>query len=155
MKRLITLLFVIVLVPLWAADPPGFAHWSGTALKDYAKTLAPKMNPQKVATEVIGKYGNHSIMVAYREGSGEAELHETQADVFIVQSGQATLVVGGTVVGGKTISPGEIRGTSISGGEKKKLAAGDMVHIPAQVPHQVLLDSGQQFTYAVVKVDSK
>ena len=90
---------------------------------------------------------------AHREGPGEAELHETQADIFIVQSGEATLKVGGTVVSPKTTAPNEIRGPSISGGEEKKLGAGDVVHIPAKIPHQLLLDAGKQFTYAVVKVD--
>ena len=51
--------------------------------------------------------------MAHREGSGEAELHETQADVFVVQSGEATLVIGGTVVDPKTTVPNEIRGPSI------------------------------------------
>jgi mannose-6-phosphate isomerase-like protein (cupin superfamily) len=155
MKRLFILLFAAALIPLWAADPPGFSHWTGKALKDYGKTLAPKMNAQKVATENLANYGNHTFMVAYREGSGEAELHENQADFFIVQSGQAILMVGGTVVGGRTTAPGEIRGASISGGEKKQLSVGDIVHIPVRVPHQVLLEGNGQFTYAVIKVDSK
>jgi mannose-6-phosphate isomerase-like protein (cupin superfamily) len=155
MKRLFVFFFAVALLPLWAADPPGFSHWTGKALKEYGKTLASKMNAQKVATENLANYGNHSVMVAYREGSGEAELHENQSDVFIVQSGQAILMVGGTVVGGRTTAPGEIRGASIAGGEKKQLAAGDIVHIPARVPHQVLLEGGGQFTYVVVKVDSK
>ena len=85
--------------PLLAADPAGFAYWSGAELKAYGKKLAPKMNPLKVATEQLGKLGNHSTMLAYREADGEAELHERQADIFIVQAGAATLVVGGKVVG--------------------------------------------------------
>jgi mannose-6-phosphate isomerase-like protein (cupin superfamily) len=155
MKRFLAMIVILVLAPLWAADPPGYNFWSGAQLKDYGKILGPKLNAQKVATESLANYGNHSLMAIYREGSGEAEVHETQADFFIVQSGQAVLVVGGTVVGGRTTGPGEIRGASISGGEKKDLAPGDIVHIPPKIPHQVLLGEGQRFTYLVVKVDSK
>lgn len=154
MKRFGIGLFLFFLAPLWAADPPGFVHWSVSQLKGYEKSLAPKINIQKVASEQLGKFGNHSFMVAHREGNGEAELHEMQADVFFVQSGEATLVVGGTVPNSRTTAPGEIRGPSISGGEKKKLGAGDVVHIPAKVPHQLMVESGKQFTYLVIKIDS-
>ena len=63
--------------------------------------------------------------------------------------------VGGTVVGGHTSAPDEIRGTSITGGEKKILGAGDAVHIPAKVPHQMLVANGKKVTYFVVKVEEK
>ena len=109
----------------------------------------------QLAIQQLGKYGTHAVSIAHREASGEAELHETQADLFIVQSGAATLKVGGAMVDGKTTAPGEMRGPSISGGEEKKLGPGDVVHIPAKVPHQVLVAGGQQFTYALVKIDDK
>src|SRR5690242_4534682 len=107
-----------------AGAPAGFEIWTGAQLKGFTKSLAPKMNAQKVATQQLGKWGNHLLMVAHREGPGEAELHETQIDVFIVQTGEATLRVGGTVVNPRNTAPGEIRGASINGGEDKKIAAG-------------------------------
>jgi mannose-6-phosphate isomerase-like protein (cupin superfamily) len=135
-----------------AGDPPGFYMWKSAELKGFAKTLAPKMSDKKVATETIASHGNYSFMVAHREGSGEAEYHATQADIFMVQSGEATLVVGGELVDGKTTAPNEMRAPAIKGGSEKKLAAGDVVTIPAKVAHQVKLDAGKQFTYFVVKV---
>jgi mannose-6-phosphate isomerase-like protein (cupin superfamily) len=135
-----------------AGDPPGFYLWKSAELKGFAKTLAPKMSDKKVATETIASHGNYSFMVAHREGSGEAEYHATQADIFVVQNGEATLVVGGELVDGKTTAPNEMRAPSIKGGSEKKLAAGDVVTIPAKVAHQVKLDTGKQFTYFVVKV---
>ena len=48
----------------------------------------------------------------------------------------------------------EILGASIKDGVRKRLGAGDMVHIPARTPHQLLVAPGKQFTYAVVKIDS-
>jgi mannose-6-phosphate isomerase-like protein (cupin superfamily) len=146
-------LFVFVACASPAGTPAGFEIWTGAQLKNFSKSLAPKMNPQKVATQQLGKWGNHLFMVAHREGPGEAELHENQVDIFFVQSGEATLRLGGTVVNPRNTAAGEIRGPSINGGEDKKLGAGDVVHIPAKIPHQLLLDNGKQFTYAVVKVD--
>jgi mannose-6-phosphate isomerase-like protein (cupin superfamily) len=135
-----------------AGDPPGFYLWKSAEFKGFSKTLAPKMSDKKVASQTIASYGNYSFMVAHREGTGEAEYHATQADVFVVEAGEATLVVGGELVDGKTTAPNEMRAASIKGGTEKKLAAGDVATIPAKVAHQLKLDAGKQFTYFVVKV---
>jgi mannose-6-phosphate isomerase-like protein (cupin superfamily) len=155
MKKAMLAVFALAAVPLLArADVPGFVIWSGAELKGYGKKLAPKMNEKKVASERLALFGNHLAMIAHREADGEAELHETQADIFVVQVGAATLVVGGEMVDGKTTGPGEVRGPSIKGGERKPLGPGDVVHIPAKIPHQLLVPAGKEFTYFVIKVDT-
>ena len=149
------ILFLFVLgAAVFAADPAGFNLWTAAELKGYEKSLAPKMSAGKVAAEPLVKYGNHLTMIAHREGDGEAEFHAKQADFLVVQSGEATLVVGGEVVNGKTTAPDEIRGPSIKNGSKKPLHVGDVVHIPAKTPHQLLVKTGTQFTYFVIKVDT-
>jgi mannose-6-phosphate isomerase-like protein (cupin superfamily) len=141
---------------LAAGAPAGFAHWSKATLQDYQEKLAAKLDPKtKSASERLDTFDNHFFMIAHREGDGEAELHEGQADVFVVESGAATLVVGGEIVGARTSSPGEVRGTSIQGGERVKLGVGDVVHIAARTPHQLLIEPGGKFTYFVMKVDVK
>jgi mannose-6-phosphate isomerase-like protein (cupin superfamily) len=139
-------------VALPAGGPAGFELWKSAELKGFESKLSPKMNAQKVATQPLGTFGNHNFLMAHRESDGEAELHETQNDVMVVESGEATLVVGGTVVDPKTTQPHEIRGPSIRGGEKKALGPGDVVHIPAKIPHQMLVANGKQITYFVVKI---
>ena len=47
---------------------------------------------------------------------------------------------------------GEIQGDSIKGGVSKKVSTGDIIHIPAGVPHQFFVDPGKQITYFVLKV---
>jgi len=153
-KKTALALLLLSPLPLIAADPTGFVIWPGSELKGYGQKLAPKVNEKKVASERLATWGNHLAMIAHREGDGEAELHETQADIFVVQSGAATLVVGGEMVDGKTTAPGEVRAPSIKGGERKALGPGDIVHIPAMVPHQLLVPAGKEFTYFVVKIDS-
>lgn len=141
--------------PLLAAEPEGFVVWPASDLKGYGQKLAPKMNAGKVATERLAVWSNHFAMIAHREGDGEAEVHEKQVDVFVVQDGEATLVVGGELDGGKATTPGEIRGGTIKGAfSKRPIAAGDIVHIPAKIPHQLLIPAGKKFTYFVVKVDT-
>ncbi len=136
------------------SGPAGVELWKSADLQAYQQKLSPKMNAQKVATQPLASFGNHNILVAHREGNGEAELHETQNDVMVIESGEATLIVGGTVVDPKTTAPNEIRGPSIKGGEKKSLAAGDVIHIPVKVPHQMLVENGKQITYFVVKINA-
>ena len=140
---------------LSAADPAGFGQWKGSELKSFEKKLAPKIDAHKIASQPLGSYGNHTLSIIHREGSGEAELHETQADLFVVHSGEATLVVGGSLVDPKTTAPHEVRGPSIKDGERKRLGPGDVVHIPAKTPHQLMVDSGKQITYVIAKVNAE
>lgn len=148
-----TRLYALLLAfPLFAAEPAGYKYWSAAQLKAFDHTLAPKINAQKVATERLADLGNHYTMVAHREGSGEAEYHESEADLFFVTSGSGALIVGGTMHDAKTTAPGEQRGPSIDGGMKQKLAAGDVVHIPSKTAHQLILDPKAKITYFVMKV---
>jgi len=136
---------------LSAAD---FTIWRVSELKAKEEDLAGKATSQHMASETLEKYGNHLTMLGVRKGNGELEIHEKMADFFVVESGEATLLVGGKANGAKMTSPGELRGGTIEGGQKEKLAPGDVVHIPAGVPHQLLLDRGGTFTYFVIKVES-
>ncbi len=136
----------------WAAD---FTIWRAADLKAKEKELAGKATSQRMASDTLERYGNHLTMLAVRKGNGEPEVHEKMADFFVVETGEATLLVGGKVNGAKETSPGELRGGAIEGGQKQKLGPGDVVHIPAGVPHQLLLDGGvRTFTYFVIKVES-
>jgi mannose-6-phosphate isomerase-like protein (cupin superfamily) len=130
----------------------GVHVWRSTDITAKGKSLAQKLDAQKVASETIATEGNRTFMIAHREGSGLAEWHEKQADVMFISIGQVTMVYGGTIVDAKTTAPGEMRGPSIQGGTEAKLGPGDVLHIPAKVPHQMLLAPGAQVTYFVTKV---
>jgi mannose-6-phosphate isomerase-like protein (cupin superfamily) len=155
MKTLALVLLGAAIALPAGSEPKGFEHWNASQLKDIEKDLSAKISGKPIAGKVLADFDNHSIQVSYREGEGEAELHETLVDIFFVQNGQAILTIGGEVIEPKTIRPHEIRGRSIKGGENKKLSAGDLVHVPAGLPHQLKVDSGSHFTYYVVKVESK
>ena len=140
---------------LHAADPEGFGLWKGAMVRSSGMELAGQIDEQKFAWKPLATYENHLMGISHREGDGSAELHETQADIMIVESGAATLIVGGTLVAPKTVKPHEVRGSAIEGGETKQLVQGDVVHIPAKVPHQLKIPNGTEFTYLVIKVDAK
>jgi uncharacterized RmlC-like cupin family protein len=137
---------------LQGATAPDTQVWKASDIQERGRALARKLDAQKVASETIATVGNRAFMVAHREGSGQAEWHEKQADVIFISSGKVTMVYGGTILDGKTTAPGEMRGSGISGGTEVALGPGDVLHIPAKTPHQMKLASGAQVTYFVTKV---
>lgn len=94
---------------------------------------------------------NYKVMTAKRDAPGEVEVHTRDTDVFYVVAGSATIVVGGKVVGEKPTAPEELRGTSIEGGQVRHLSAGEVVVIPAGIPHW-FNSVDPPFRYFVVKV---
>jgi len=134
--------------------PDGFQQWTGASLKDLEQTLKTEADASShhMSVRRLADFPQDTFMLSRRQADGIVEWHENQADVFFVQSGSATLLVGGTMVGGEITEPHEKRNGTIEGGIKRKLSAGDVVRIPPQVPHQLLLDGSPEFTYFVVKV---
>ena len=126
--------------------------YSPDKLMSMEKELAQKKDASGLATETLKKYSTDYSMLAFRSQSGKAELHAKFADFYVVVAGEATLVSGGEMVNGKTTAAGEVRGDSIKGGNESKLKKGDIVHIPANIPHQLLLSKGDTFQYFIVKV---
>jgi mannose-6-phosphate isomerase-like protein (cupin superfamily) len=91
------------------------------------------------------------VHASRRTEAGKAEVHERETDVIYVLQGRATLVTGGQVVAGKPIGPGEIRGEAIAGGASQGLTPGDVMIVPAGLPHWFQTVEAP-FLYYVVKV---
>jgi mannose-6-phosphate isomerase-like protein (cupin superfamily) len=148
------LLIISALAVAQDTVPDGFQLWTVASLTQVEQQLKTEAStsPHHLATRRLADFPNDTFMLSRREADGVVEWHENQADVFFVQSGSATLVVGGTMVGGETTEPHEKRDGRIEGGVHRTLAAGDVVRIPAKVPHQILLEGSKAFTYFVIKV---
>jgi mannose-6-phosphate isomerase-like protein (cupin superfamily) len=96
--------------------------------------------PNSKVTEVMTKGGEivndkGLIILANRRGAGEVEVHDRTNHIFIIVEGEATFVTGGTLVGAKNTAPGQIRASSVNGGQTHKLKKGDVITIPAKTPH--------------------
>lgn len=129
----IVLSSVLAFAQAASVDAPGFVIWP--------HSTPPSGSPQKL------QFATHAWSLAHREKSGEVESHESRAIVMVVQSGEATLVVGNDVVDPQRPSQYELRGTSIRNGIERKVTAGDVINMPAGLPHQFLLEPGKQITY--------
>jgi mannose-6-phosphate isomerase-like protein (cupin superfamily) len=123
--------------------------YSASEVRSMGETLAKEGKP--FASKDLARYGNHYTMLAARQSTGSSELHEHEADIFGVENGKATLITGGQLVNPHNQKAGEIRGTSITGGARHVVQAGDIIHIPAGVPHQLIIDKAP-FDYFVIKV---
>lgn len=122
------LLLLAMFGPLFADDPTGFEIWKGQDLKGQT---VPKDLTRTAAFETL---------VMHLDADGSPELHASEVELLVMESGEATLVIGG-----------KIHGTSIGGGEKRALSEGDIVHIPPNLPHQLLVEPGKRVTYLAIK----
>jgi mannose-6-phosphate isomerase-like protein (cupin superfamily) len=112
------------------------------------------------ATEVLAAFAagrsfietpEYRVGLARREGPGDAEIHDTDTDIFYVFEGAAVLVTGGLMVEPRTVGPNEIRAASTLGGEARTVSKGDIIVIPRTVPHWFKEVAVAPFVYLVVK----
>ena len=152
MMTIVRLLTAALLTaPLFAADT-GFALWKSAELKQREEALSRKVGPDHSARETLADYGDHRFRMLYRDGDGYPEQHDRVVDVVIVQSGEGTLILGGRMLNPRAGGgAGESVGTSIEGGERHPLGPGDVVHIPATIPHSFLVPPGKHITYVLLK----
>ena len=91
------------------------------------------------------------VLCAHRTEAGKVEVHDKETDVFYIVEGEATFITGGKMVGGKISKPGQWLGKDIQGGETHHLVKGDVIVIPAGIPHWYK-EVPHSVTYYVVKV---
>lgn len=140
MNRILTLLSVAALAAL-----PALAAEASTYI-DHAKLMEAFKKPGNL---VDG--GQYRVQTSHRDKGGNVEIHEKETDIFYVVDGGATFVTGGTPVNPKTSKPGQIVASGINGGETRKIKKGDVVVIPAGIPHWFKEVDGS-VNYLVVKV---
>ena len=139
--------------------PSAGAHTSLPVVILHGEDLAHQLDqlaaPSKQAGSSGGslvKSGNLELRLSVRTTSGGAEVHAHFDDLMIVQQGSATLVTGGTVVDPQTSGSGETHGTRVEGGQSQQIKAGDVLIIPAGVPHQLLIPPGTTYSALVAKI---
>jgi hypothetical protein len=146
------LAFVVLVAPVFAADHPDFRLWKADDLSRRNAALSKQVGPDHSARETLADFGDHRARFLYRNADGFPEQHDAIVDLVFVQSGEGVLQLGGTVIDKKaTGSPGEYVGSRLDGGSRHPLGAGDVIHIPAAVPHAFLVQKGKHLTYVLVK----
>ena len=111
-------------------------------------------------TEVMSKGGPivsdpGLVVLAQRREAGLAEYHDHTNHVFVMAEGEATLVVGGTMVDPKRTGPGQMRAPSVEGGTIYHLSKGDVITIPAKTPHWFKEVTTKTVAYYAVNIESE
>src|SRR5438093_184881 len=112
-------------------------------------------NPRDLMKPMVTR--THSFILMHRPelrtatASPNAEQHEGATDVYVVVAGSGTVTVGGQIENKRISRPGEYTGP-IQGGKPFKLQAGDILDIPANMPHATVPDAGGM-TYVLMKVN--
>lgn len=131
--------------------PPGFGLWRADELVQRNAALGTRIRSDGSARETLADYGaggnSHRIRFLRRNRDGWPELHEDIIDVVLIQSGQGAVQVGGELIGESNVP-----GSSIEGGARYPVAAGDVLHIPAKTPHAYLVSDHSHISYVLLRV---
>jgi mannose-6-phosphate isomerase-like protein (cupin superfamily) len=122
------------------------------------------VNPQPNIRVVDAGGYNVAVGAIHRPQTppGVAAVHFKVTEIYHVIDGAGTLVTGGTMINAKPRPPDSVSvkledgpgasGTGIQGGVSRRIKAGDVVVIPAGLPHWFSEIQGS-ITYVVVRVD--
>jgi mannose-6-phosphate isomerase-like protein (cupin superfamily) len=95
------------------------------------------------------------IVLAQRREAGLVEYHDHTNHVFIMVDGEATLVVGGTMVDPKRTAADQMRAPSLQGGTTYHMSKGDVITIPAKTPHWFKEVPTKTVAYYAVNIESE
>jgi mannose-6-phosphate isomerase-like protein (cupin superfamily) len=114
-----------------------------------------EMATKKVATVRLLEGGAYNVNIRRLEGAETALVHGKKTDVWVVREGEGTLVTGGELVDPrKGAEEGDASGSSIRGGQSRPIKVGDVVFIPAGVPHGVREVKGH-IVFLNIRFDTK
>lgn len=86
-----------------------------------------------------------------RKVSGKPEVHARWNDLMIIRSGTGAIITGDSLVGSTYRAPGERAGGHFGKRYEIALHAGDVIRIPAAVPHQVIVSAKEPLEYLLIK----
>lgn len=159
-------LFPVIILSLiafarYTSDPTSYAARQNSTLSGPAVDSSGVMFFSKDLVSQTARKGhilydgnpsrNYSVLALRRDKPGEVEIHAKDTDVFYIIEGAATFATGGDTMGAKPTAPDETRGSSMTGGTTRQISKGDVVIIPAKVPHW-FKEIQQPITYVTVKV---
>jgi mannose-6-phosphate isomerase-like protein (cupin superfamily) len=117
-----------------AAAMKTFASSSDVAAM-IAKAKSERKENQPLVAQRILQLAPYNANLEYRASVGPAAVHETEAELFYVIDGSATLVTGGKLVKESRTNAENLTGTAIEGGDSRAVAKGDFFIVPQNTPH--------------------
>lgn len=153
MNRGLSMLFALLLsVPSVTVSGDGVKTLRPKELQSDVAHVIELANNSGHASASLTRYGNVALTLSVLTKSGGGEIHAHLDDLMIVQQGNATLITGGTLIQRQELPNGGAKGVGIQDGVSRHIAAGDIILIPAGVPHQLLIPPGTVYAALVAKV---
>lgn len=117
-----------------AAEPSGFASSADVQAQLHDMLTAMKPDQGFMWRPLVRDGANVAAIEIWKK-PGRPAVHPTEAEYAIVLEGAGTLVSGGTMTDQKPKNANLIEGSEIEGGTTRTLGPGDVILIPAGVPH--------------------
>jgi mannose-6-phosphate isomerase-like protein (cupin superfamily) len=92
-----------------------------------------------------------SYLLVRRSTSSAAEVHARWDDLVIVRAGHGVIEMGDSLVGSRFLAPGERRGGTLVKPWRLVVGPGDVVRIPAVVPHTFIVPGKEPLEYLLIK----
>lgn len=97
-----------------------------------------------------GKYAVATVVI---DGvKPKAEVHKNAADIWRVLKGRGQFILGGALKNEEQVTEQEFVAETITGGEMFGVSEGDMIDIPAGIPHQIDPQGGR-LELLIVKIN--
>ena len=100
-----------------------------------AKAKNDRKDGQAIVNANILRLAPYAANLEYRASVGPASVHETEAEMFYVIEGSATMVTGGKLVGETRTNAENLSGTAIEGGNSRTVSKGDFIMVPEKTAH--------------------
>lgn len=137
-RVLAVLMATLVAGPALAAEPPALPAATAAEIAALTQQAAATIKPgQPLLALPMLSFGPYRAVLEYRQAGAPAAVHKTQAEIFHVVSGAGQMVTGGTLDAARAVDAANESGPSISGGSSRRVAAGDMIVVPAGVAHWI------------------
>jgi len=137
-------------------DPPApkdqAASWGKAELASVNQELAAT---KEVTHRFFGEKG-YNMEVRRLVGPQPILQHGKKSDFMVIQEGEGTFMTGGELVNGKAggEDAGDMRGDSIRNGVSRVLKPGDVMYVPAGVPHG-FVETRDHVTFVMLRFDTK
>ncbi len=112
-----------------------------------------QMDAEGLSTVRLLEGGAYNVNIRRLRGAETALVHERTTDVYVIREGSGTLVTGGTLIDENGVAVDGTRGASIRGGVTRVIGVGDVVFIPAGVPHGIRESEGM--TWLNIRFDTR
>jgi mannose-6-phosphate isomerase-like protein (cupin superfamily) len=142
--------------------PEEYLHWDATAFAARRARLEARLEAgggiwgtgfafDRVIDDA--PYRPHSMSIVLREGYTQPEIHQGKWDIYVILEGSGTVLMGGTRIGWIEGRPPEDQRPGLAGATAFHVTQGDIVHVPARVWHQLVLEDGQSILYALININ--